>query len=281
MTIYIAQHKPYWTPALNGYSPIQVGAVNKNNIFLKLRDDIGENISIKNPVWCEMTALYWIWKHDEISDFIGLCHYRRYFAFGAEKNILAKKFVEKRIKHKMDPSIPILKKDLDKEFFSDLIETDSVTSWLQDYDVILPAALILPKSVKEDFIKAHGEESYLAAKDVIHEYHPNYDEAFEKTFSGNKVYLLNMFIMSRSLYQEYAQWIFSILFEVEKRIHISSDPYQKRIIGFLAERLLNVWLRYKSLRVKEIPIIFVHEEDKLRYKILSFSMEVASKLSNK
>lgn len=281
MTIYIAQHKPYWSPKLNGYVPIQVGAANSNNIFLKLRDDIGENISVKNPIWCELTALYWIWKHDDTSDFIGLCHYRRYFAFGEEKNVLTKKFIENRIKHKKDPSIPILKKDLNKVFFSELLSTDNIKSWLNEYDIILPSALLLSRSVKEDFVKAHGKEAYLVTKEVIHECCPNFDKAFNKVFSDNKVYLLNMFVMTRSLYQEYAQWIFSILFEVEKKIHIPSDPYQKRIIGFLAERLLNVWLQYKKLRVKEIPIVFIHEESKLRYKALSFSMKIAYQLSDK
>ena len=49
----------------------------------------------------------------------------------------------------------------------------------------------------------------------------------------------------------YCEWLFKILFEVEKRTDISSyDSYQQRLYGFLGERLLNVWLRHRQAKVK-------------------------------
>lgn len=59
--IGIAAHKVYRMPSEKSYLPIQVGAHGKDDIGYT-RDDIGDNISEKNPYYCELTGLYWMWK---------------------------------------------------------------------------------------------------------------------------------------------------------------------------------------------------------------------------
>ena len=65
-----------------------------------------------------------------------------------------------------------------------------------------------------------------------------------------------MFVMKKQLFDEYCSWLFSILFELEKRIDISGyNQYEARVFGFISERLFNVWLEKQQLKVKEVPVV--------------------------
>lgn len=75
--ILIAAHKPYWMPKDPVYLPLHVGAEGKPDLGYT-KDNTGDNISAKNPNFCELTGLYWAWKNLD-ADYLGLVHYRRYF----------------------------------------------------------------------------------------------------------------------------------------------------------------------------------------------------------
>lgn len=70
--------KKYRLPDDDIYIPIQVGAKVIDNNTGYVKDDTGISISEKNPYFCELTGLYWIWKNID-ADYYGLVHYRRYF----------------------------------------------------------------------------------------------------------------------------------------------------------------------------------------------------------
>ena len=77
VSIIVATHKSYKIPEDIRYLPIYVGASISNLNLPYQRDDIGENISIKNPYYSELTGLYWAYKNLK-SNYIGLFHYHRY-----------------------------------------------------------------------------------------------------------------------------------------------------------------------------------------------------------
>ena len=76
-TIVVATHKKYRMPKDPLYLPVHVGAEGKKDAkgrpldFGYQKDNEGDNISLKNPRYCELTGVYWAWKNLE-SDYIGL-----------------------------------------------------------------------------------------------------------------------------------------------------------------------------------------------------------------
>lgn len=78
--IAVAVHKPYRMPKDSMYLPLQVGKALHPEIDLGFQtDDTGDNISLLNASYSELTALYWLWKNSD-ARYKGLAHYRRHFA---------------------------------------------------------------------------------------------------------------------------------------------------------------------------------------------------------
>ena len=69
--IIVAAHKKYQMPKDKMYVPVQVGAEGKEKIKKYKHDNEENNISNKNPYFCELTGLYWAWKNLN-ADYIGL-----------------------------------------------------------------------------------------------------------------------------------------------------------------------------------------------------------------
>lgn len=234
--ILVAAHKPYWMPDDNVYVPIQVGREGKTDIGF-IGDNTGDNISKKNANYCELTGLYWAWKNLQ-ADYIGLCHYRRYFAHKYYGNSLASK--QKAI--------------LSKEDYEVL---------LQEYDCILPRKRnYYIETVRSQYEHAHNKRDLDEIERIIRELYPAYAPAFHTVMDSKKLHIFNMFVMRRDCFDDYCQWLFTILFELEKRIDISTyDKTEARVFGYLSERLFNVWLEQNRLKCKELDVVFMEKQN--------------------
>lgn len=236
MCIYMITHKEFSQPRLKGYKSILVGAY-RGHIFGDVFDDEGENISVKNENYCELTGLYWLWRHCS-DDYIGICHYRRWFSNSFRKLPVRASFVESKLKR---------------------------------YDIILPFVHKLPITVKEQYCRNSGFENDLEkTRDVIKNICPDYLSDFDRVMERKKIYFFNMLIMGKEKYQQYCSWLFSILFEVERVVDIGQyNTYQRRIYGFLAERLLNVWVLHNHLKIYETGVINTEERWSLEKSIFT------------
>ena len=234
--ILVATHKPYDFPSDNGLFPIHVGAGNSSQQIDGIqRDDEGDSISELNPYFCELTGLYWAWKNTNYN-YYGLVHYRRYFQG--------------------------ISGCLDKK---QIASSRELLSYLKDFDIVVAKKRnYYIESVESHYKNAHHIYDLELTREILGSIYPNYLKAFDVVMKGRSLSLFNMFLTNKTNFEGYMEWLFKILFELEKVIPYKAyNDYQKRVFGFLAERLFNVWLEHNrsSLKIKYIKVINIEGEN--------------------
>ena len=97
---------------------------------------------------------------------------------------------------------------------------------------------------------------------IIEEKYPEYLPEFDRQMKKTKGHKFNMFIMKRYAVDEYCEWLFPILFELEEKVDVSEyDAFQARLFGRVSELLLNVWLVHNKYPFKEQPTITMEKLD--------------------
>lgn len=235
--ILVATHKNYCIPQDNMYLPIHVGAAGSSLSLPYATDNTGDNISAKNPHYCELTAIYWVWKNLD-ADAIGLVHYRRHFAF-------------------RKPGL------FCKDKFPFILSSTEVESLLKTHSLLLPKQRnYFIETNYSHYIHAHPAESLDKTREIILKQFPEYVAAFDSVMKRTKAHMFNMFIMKKELFHSYCSWLFSILFELEKQLDISCyDSYNQRIFGFVSELLLDVYVTKNNLAYKELDFMFMENEN--------------------
>lgn len=228
MVVFVATQKEIMFQLPDIYQPIFVGASLNNNpgYYNYITDNTGENISEKNGTYCELTALYWIWKNSK-TDVVGLAHYRRYLS---------------RFPFTNSPTKIATEKD-----FAYLLEKS---------DLILPRKTCLWGTVEQQYANGQHQEDYALCGEIIQRMYPEYYNDFVEISKSDTIYICNMFVGKRDTVSKYCEWLFSILFELEKHVDISKyTTSEKRIYGYLSERLFNVWIRHNSIRTSELYLL--------------------------
>lgn len=191
---------------------IQAGAALTAERICGLTDDTGENISVRNQQFCELTVLYWIWKNAG-QDIVGLEHYRRHF------------LLQDDWYHKMKDS---------------------------HVDVILPTPLYVAPSLAQNYRDRHAAADWNFMMDHLQLICPgDYKEAVS-FFDNNLYSPCNMFIMKKEVLDELCTWMFPILFVCAEHGGERSDVYQNRYPGFLAERLMSFFFEKNRERYKVV-----------------------------
>lgn len=231
--IYVVSHKKFEMPADKLLVPVYVKDVQTPDQDARKAFE-GDHIGELNLKINELTALYWIWKNT-YTDIVGICHYRRYFS--VMPNVFSADFA--------------------------LPDQDRIEEELEACDMIVTSAVCsYPFSLKEQLRKTVFTEAFemgmKLVRERIEEVCPEYMEDFEECFQGFIMYPCNMFITSWDIFSNYCEWLFGIVIDVARYIDVTLyDSYSQRIIGFIAERLLTVWIRHNNIKIKEYPVMLV------------------------
>ncbi|MBM6774811.1 DUF4422 domain-containing protein [Olsenella profusa] len=269
--IFVSTHKPVDLFDSDILQPVQVGACcSSAPLDFALRDDLGDNISSLNPMYCELTTQYWAWKNVD-AEYYGFCHYRRYFDFSPQR-------------HDENAWGEIMADRIDlaaqQEYF---LDDESIRKAIEGYDVIttefkdlrdFPADYATPWEHYDSAPQLHIEDLELAMR-ILGEMHPDYIQDADDFLLGNESCFCNMFIMRKAVFQDYCSWLFPMLdrFMAESDMsHYSREA--RRTPGHLAERLLNIYYRHNlrlnaGWKTKQVQCVHFEHPD-LVYPLEAF-----------
>lgn len=223
VVVAIALHRRCPLPEDPLYLPVQAGSAIHPRIDGTVRDDPDGSISERNMLYSELTVHHYLWKQIDAEAF-GLCHYRRYFTrrpFGRNA--------------------------------AQALTAPQAEELLTNADVILPRPrLYMIETNYSHYAHAHRVSDLDLARTVIADICPDYLPAFDRVMNRRHGHRFNMFIMRREPFRAYSAWLFGLLFEMEKRMGTDAPD---RVFGYLAERLMDVWLAKEQPRVKELRVL--------------------------
>lgn len=194
--------------------PIHVGAAGPDNMNAQIYDNTGNNISQKNPNYCELTALYWQWQNvlNKVSDnvYYGLCQYRRML---------------------------------------DLSESDLTRLSANDIDVVLPFPLMYEPNIEAHRKRYIKDGDWNALMRAVEHQHPNQIPQIKEILNQQSLYNYNVIIAKRGVLVDYCQWLFGILAEVEELSVPKCSERADRYIGYMGETLETIYFMMNADRL--------------------------------
>ena len=234
--IIVACHKADSNICTNEpYFPIQVGKTLHPELDLGFQNDNeGDNISEKNSCWSELTALYWGWKNIKDVDYLGLCHYRRYFDYD--------------------------------------INSDSIDGILNKSDIIVVKqndVMVSKRERPRNLIEVTSLEDYYIYIDIMISTYPEYrKEIIDYFYNSRESYPYTMFVAKKEIYDDFCKFIFPVFFRIENIVKPHGYTRQKRMMGYLGECSLGLYIHCKHLKPLALPLKFADKSNNSSNKLM-------------
>lgn len=256
--ILVAHHKEGFIYKDNLHEPIHVGKELSNINLGILGDNSHQNISHLNPLYCELTATYWAWKN-VTTDYIGICHYRRYFFNRKDLKIT----LRNKISHLYHYLKSIVLKNYQGTFFFNQVIVNNIEKekllkefslWLEnhinsnDIDIYALKPVQHLKKTNFDFFSILGLEYLEQLKMIVKVNFPEYYESLNSTLNSNRLHYANMIVMKHDFFNEYCEFVFEVLSKhvASNKQKIEENDSYSRIPGYMAELLTNTFILYKQ-----------------------------------
>ena len=181
----------------------------------------GDNIDFLNGYMCELTGLYYMWKHCT-DDIVGLEHYRRYLCYqGAQpiQEAMARK----------------------------LLESTDVLCTTVTYPYRTPVKTYLIKNGKSEAMM-----NFITVLGAIHG--KAYADHCLNYINGDTHILGNMFIAKKELADKYCDYLFKAMTMYMASEAKHGRSLQPRILGYLAEFLLGSYWSYNNIKIYKLGL---------------------------
>lgn len=237
ITVGVAAHKPYPMPEDPCYLPIHVGRALHPELADQMGprfegDDTGDSISALNATFCELTALWWLWRNCN-SEYKGLVHYRRH--------LVSPDLARRRSAEPLDRVVT------GKELLAVLADGDAVLPRRRHYYV---------ETMRSHWDHTQPPEQLAEAVRVVAELAPSYSAEFEHVLSRRGAHMFNMMVMRAEVFDAYCAWLFPLLMELASRLNPATyPPFQARYPGRISELLLDVWIGVNGIAYTELPTV--------------------------
>ena len=201
-----------------------------------------DNISAKNKWYGDFTSLYWAWKNLKDVDIIGTSHYRRYLA---DDNLLSNWQDEYYLAW--------------QGFMQRKYHVRRLMRLLKKCDFVMLHTLQFDRTVREQYIQYHPfPENIDYVTEALQKVHPESVDVWLQMLEEKSLQLGYLFITRWEKFDELCAWLYPLLLELEKLIDVSQyEGYQSRVIAFLYERLVPVFLRTKGYKIEQRSVYFI------------------------
>ena len=231
LDLFICTDRDFNLPSVDeSYKIIKLNQPNltiSNTGWMYVYDDTKlQNITPKHYGYSELSAIYWVWKNLETKKYVGFNHYNKYF---------------------------------------DIQNFDAIEKIFEQYNIIVPVAVNLDKTVQDQYDFYHNIDDLLLIEEILKKEYPDYTEDYDKFIKNSNLLLpSNMFIMKREDYEKYCEFLFNILFKFDEKRKIETEEdifniyknisettenenlkffeYQSKVHSFLGERLFTLYI---------------------------------------
>ena len=236
--IFIFTHKDFEKQVSNSvYKVVDARDFKDKYKIMGLLDDVALS---------ELYSFFYIRENYDLKDYVGVCAYRRYFNF--------------------------------------LDDVPNINEIFKEYDAIVRTPLKLSITAREQYAYCHNVEDLDIFGEIIKDKFNKYYNAYEYFINGKFLIPCNMFIMKKEDFIEYVDDMKEIMKEYFWRIGIDMErrvidnekkylkkmypnntiAYQKRIIAFVFERFINIFMLKKFKKMKTYDVIVTENKYNLK-----------------